>query len=223
MKLSLIRMQATAAIAAGFLGTASLAYAQSVPAMDPGDSSSSVSALQTFLAADSSIYPEGLITGYYGSLTIAAVQRYQCKYGIVCQGTPSTTGYGRVGPVTAAKIEAQGGFMGGSAPSTSSDVSAPIISAPVVTTTSNGATITWSTNEPATDAVLYSTFMPSLNAESFASMSVISDPSRDANGTVALSGLSLNTRYYYVLRSVDTAGNLQYSIYGLDHPFVTNP
>lgn len=217
------RARLAAATSAGMLTFAPIAFAQSVPTMDPGDSGSSVSALQTFLAADSSIYPERLVTGYYGSLTTAAVQRYQCTYGIVCQGTPSTTGYGRVGPATAAKIEAQGGFMGGSAPITSSDMSAPIISTPFVATSSNSATVHWTTNEAATDSVLYSTVMPSLSAESFAAMSVVADPSRDTNGDVTLAGLAAHTRYYYVLRSIDIAGNLQYSIYGLDHPFTTNP
>ncbi len=50
------------------------------------------------------IYPEELITGYYGKLTVKAVQRFQCKYGIVCSGTPETTGYGLAGPITRVKI-----------------------------------------------------------------------------------------------------------------------
>lgn len=64
-----------------------------------------VTKLQGLLAKDSSLYPEGLITGYFGSLTQKAVQRFQCKYGIICSGTPETTGYGRVGPNTRLKVE----------------------------------------------------------------------------------------------------------------------
>ena len=69
-----------------------------------GIKNSSVSILQTDLASDSSIYPEKLVTGYFGSLTQKAVQRFQVKNGIVNSGTPSTTGYGRVGPKTRAKL-----------------------------------------------------------------------------------------------------------------------
>lgn len=60
--------------------------------------------LQQFLARDISVYPEGLVTGYYGSLTEAAVKRWQAKYNIVSSGTPESTGYGVVGPRTAAAI-----------------------------------------------------------------------------------------------------------------------
>ena len=68
--------------------------------LGPGSSGAAVSALQQFLARDPAIYPEGKVTGYYGSLTTAAVQRLQVKYNVVTSGTPSTTGYGRVGPKT---------------------------------------------------------------------------------------------------------------------------
>ena len=60
--------------------------------------------LQEFLSQDKDIYPEGLITGYYGSLTQKAVQRFQNKYNIVSSGTPQTTGYGLAGPRTREKL-----------------------------------------------------------------------------------------------------------------------
>lgn len=63
-----------------------------------------VTKLQKILAKDSSVYPEGLITGYYGSLTEKAVQRWQAKKGIISSGSPATTGYGVVGSQTRAKI-----------------------------------------------------------------------------------------------------------------------
>ncbi|MEK7212319.1 MAG: Ig-like domain-containing protein, partial [Patescibacteria group bacterium] len=63
-----------------------------------------IKTLQQFLAKDKTIYPEGLITGYFGFLTQKAVQRFQCKYNIVCWGTPPTTGYGQVGPKTREKL-----------------------------------------------------------------------------------------------------------------------
>jgi peptidoglycan hydrolase-like protein with peptidoglycan-binding domain len=66
-----------------------------------GSQGSDVAALQAYLAADPSIYPQGTVSGYFGSLTRAAVQRFQEKYGIAKAGDP---GYGIVGPKTRAKI-----------------------------------------------------------------------------------------------------------------------
>lgn len=72
--------------------------------LKPGSSGNDVARLQAFLAKDSSIYPEATVSGYFGALTKAAVQRWQVKYNIVSSGTPETTGYGMVGPRTAAAI-----------------------------------------------------------------------------------------------------------------------
>ena len=70
-----------------------------------GSKSTDVSTLQKLLAKDPTIYPGGLVTGYFGSLTLKAVQAFQAKYGIVSSGTPSTTGYGSVGPKTKAMLQ----------------------------------------------------------------------------------------------------------------------
>lgn len=69
-----------------------------------GSSGSDVARLQQFLAQYPSIYPSGIVSGYYGALTQAAVEAWQVKYNIVSSGTPSTTGFGVVGPRTAAAI-----------------------------------------------------------------------------------------------------------------------
>lgn len=45
-----------------------------------GMTSEQVKILQQMLASEPTIYPEGLITGYYGDLTIKAVQKFQAKY-----------------------------------------------------------------------------------------------------------------------------------------------
>lgn len=45
-----------------------------------------VSNLQTVLKADSAIYPQGLVTGYFGSMTKAAVIKYQAKNGLGADG-----------------------------------------------------------------------------------------------------------------------------------------
>ncbi len=69
-----------------------------------GSTGEDVTRLQQFLARDPSVYPAATVSGYYGALTEAAVQRWQVKYNIVSSGTPDTTGYGVVGPRTASAI-----------------------------------------------------------------------------------------------------------------------
>lgn len=69
-----------------------------------GSSGNDVERLQRFLALDGNVYPEGLATGYYGSLTERAIQRWQTRFNIVSSGTPETTGFGVMGPRTAAII-----------------------------------------------------------------------------------------------------------------------
>src|SRR3989344_4126949 len=68
------------------------------------DTSGNVTRLQTFLATNSSIYPEGRITGYFGPATIRAVQRWQKAHNIVSSGNPDSTGYGYVGRKTRAAM-----------------------------------------------------------------------------------------------------------------------
>lgn len=70
----------------------------------PGSRGNAVSNLQRALKADSSIYPEGLVTGYFGPLTENAIRRFQAKHNIVSSGDANTTGYGAVGPRTNAKL-----------------------------------------------------------------------------------------------------------------------
>ena len=69
-----------------------------------GKTGESVKTLQRMLAHDPALYPEGLMSGYYGPLTVRAVKRFQEKYGIVSGGDALTTGYGLVGPKTRAKL-----------------------------------------------------------------------------------------------------------------------
>lgn len=60
--------------------------------------------LQTLLAEFFGVYPEAQITGYFGPLTEKALQRFQKKYGVVGNGSVSSTGWGVLGPKTRAKI-----------------------------------------------------------------------------------------------------------------------
>ena len=63
-----------------------------------------VTKLQKMLAEDSAVYPEGLVTGYYGPLTKKAVQRWQTKHRVISSGSAATTGFGVVGQKTRTKI-----------------------------------------------------------------------------------------------------------------------
>ncbi|TAL49261.1 hypothetical protein EPN83_01850 [Patescibacteria group bacterium] len=61
-----------------------------------GMSGDDIKALQAILAVDAGIYPEALITGFYGKFTVAAVKRFQKKFGIEMLGI--------VGPRTLEKL-----------------------------------------------------------------------------------------------------------------------
>ncbi|MEX0919331.1 MAG: fibronectin type III domain-containing protein [Parcubacteria group bacterium] len=176
--------------------------------LDFGERGPEVTELQTFLAARPTIYPEGLVTGYFGPLTQAAVRRFQATNNIVSQGTPITTGYGRVGPRTMAAINAQ--MTGGG---TGLDVNAPIISSIGLTTSSNSATLNWSTNESARGTVYYSTspmsMMESQGNVVINGSTAMTDTSLRLVHSVMISGLQANTTYYYVIHTIDASGNVQ--------------
>lgn len=54
--------------------------------LEYGDRGTDVHNLQTLLAAYPDLYPEGLVTGYFGPLTRAAVRRFQEKFGLEVTG-----------------------------------------------------------------------------------------------------------------------------------------
>ena len=138
------------------------------------------------------------MTGFYGPLTQAAVERLQCRMGIVCGGTVATTGYGRFGPRTLAVLNASSGIGG------ADDESAPIMSSEAVATTSTGATITWTTNEPAHSRVMWSTSFPFI----YASAPFVADANMDTTQVVSINGLLPGTTYFYVRESTDIQGNV---------------
>lgn len=70
--------------------------------LDIGSSGYDVRLLQSFLATDKELYPEGFITGYFGLNTSRAVGRLQIRYGLVKSSSEST--YGFVGPKTRALL-----------------------------------------------------------------------------------------------------------------------
>ncbi|MDB5224531.1 MAG: protein of unknown function with transrane region [Candidatus Adlerbacteria bacterium] len=182
--------------------------------LDMGATGSDVTSLQTFLAADVSLYPEGLVTGYFGSLTRAAIQRFQAKNGIVSSGTAASTGYGRVGPSTMAAINAQ--MSGGSTSNTTegagkvtnTDVFQPVVTNVNVVPSTNSATVTWNSNVPATAKVFYSTSWP-FNYNT--SATAVSNNGYNTAQNVTLNNLTGSTTYYYTVESLDASGNFTWS------------
>lgn len=83
------------AFAVLFVGSATSAQTFTVY-LYKGLSHSQVSDLQAFLKQFPDIYPEGIVSGYFGSLTERAVKSFQQKYGVSAVGT--------VGPLTRAKL-----------------------------------------------------------------------------------------------------------------------
>lgn len=190
----------------------------------PGMRSANITNIQTYLASNPAFYPEGLVTGYYGSLTTAAVQRFQAYYGIVSSGSPSSTGYGRVGPSTMAKMNeliATGGTV------SQGDVSGPWLYNVNQSVSSNAATFSWATNENATARIFYDTAPVQFNEGQMDSSGfgartgqiASTDSVLRTGHSVSLTGLAPNTTYYYTLVSTDAAGNV--SVYGPNNTFRT--
>ncbi|MGB7958180.1 MAG: peptidoglycan-binding protein [Minisyncoccia bacterium] len=75
-----------------------------------------VAALQSVLAANGYLAPTAA-TGFFGNLTLKAVQEFQCEQAIVCTGAD---GWGIVGPKTRAALNALGGGSIGTSTSSSS-------------------------------------------------------------------------------------------------------
>lgn len=148
---------------------------------------SDVSALQTFLASDISIYPEGLVTGYFGPLTRAAVARFQARNSIAQVG--------RVGPITMTALQNTGSLSR----------EAPTIGSVSVGTTNSTATLSWYTNQPAS-AVVYYSMAPIQWTEADAAHDVTISGNVNLvsigltnTHTAYLSGLQPNTTYNYVI------------------------
>lgn len=66
-----------------------------------GSRNAQVTALQNLLKQDLTLYPEGIVSGYMGPATTAAIKRFQMRYGIA---KPGEGGYGLVGPKTRVKL-----------------------------------------------------------------------------------------------------------------------
>lgn len=176
--------------------------------LDIGARGDDVSSLQMFLAQDTSVYPQGLVTGYFGVLTQAAVSRYQTKNGLPAVG--------RVGPLTLATINSQmggGGTGFDNAAPQIYNVSASTNNGNTGTTTNSTATVGWSTTELASGAVYYSiapmAMSDTLSSVTISGTPVMTDTALRTTQSVSIPGLQQHATYYYVIYAKDAAGNIQ--------------
>lgn len=200
------------------LGTQS-ASAAITSQLDIGDRNAQVTELQTYLSTDTSIYPSGLVTGYFGQLTKAGIERFQTNQGIVSSGTPATTGYGRVGPKTIIALNSR--FIGNS--NVSGDVYAPIINSVDITTDNNGASISWTASEASLGKVYYSTSPIRISntfdiSGVFSGEPIVSGALAQYDGllrtthTVNINNLAANTTYYYLIVAFDSSKNASFTL-----------
>ena len=188
------------------LGALPSAYAQNadrspiVNQLDQGATGNDVLRVQALLALNPTIYPAGLVTGYYGPLTAQAVTQFQIGYGIAPVG--------RVGPLTRAKMNSL--IASGLAP----DVNAHPIGNVSVAVTETTATITWSTAELTRGKVNYDVAPVTLLetsaalAEPVISGTAVSESGYVQSHSVTLSGLVSGRTYSYAIQSVDLTGNV---------------
>lgn len=181
--------------------------------LDLGQSGSQVTELQTYLATDTNVYPSGLVTGYFGPLTQAGVQKFQIAQGIVSSGSPSTTGFGRVGPATMARINSLNG--GGTTPNQTSWDPVPFLSGTTVSVNSNSATLSWTTNEATIGQVFYDNVMLQSDEATgprqqpyVSGLSILDNGGYQTNHSVTITNLAPNTTYYFLTRGVDSGANM---------------
>lgn len=196
---SALAFSALAAVALPFSASAYTLTRQ----LEFGMSGSDVSAVQSFLAQDATIYPKGIVSGYFGILTKGAVANFQTRNDI-----PSV---GRIGPITLPIINAQ---MNGSV-SYSTD-NAPLLNSLVVATGMNSAKVSWNATEAVKGAVYYST-VPLTISEYPHSVQIsgniaITDAQFRDSQSITLGSLESNTIYYYMVHSTDQGGNVSVSM-----------
>jgi len=202
--------------------------------LKPGMSGDDVKTLQEFLSTDPSIYPEGLISGYFGKMTEKAVKKLQKKLCIsqVGQVGPQTMrrinelleeGAGESGEhsanaedgkhvpkglLTAPGIQKK--LCATSNATTTPDTIAPIITNLIATgTTATATQIKWTTNEKANGKIWYGATTSITTATPTAMVSL---NEYDLSHVLTLSGLTPTTTYYYIAVSADKAGNATTSV-----------
>jgi peptidoglycan hydrolase-like protein with peptidoglycan-binding domain len=176
-----------------------------------GSRGNNVTILQTFLAKNSQIYPAGLVSGYFGTLTKSAVIQFQLASNLTADGV--------VGPNTRAKINSY--LSTNSGP----DFTSPKISGDSIQASTNSATITWTTDKNALGKVYYNT-APLVGGDDETqsygfslSGTVVADNGNTTTHTVTIPNLTSHTTYYYDIVSIDANGNATVT---MKNTFTTN-
>ncbi len=200
------------AVAVLIASTPSFAVAETLyRQLEVGSRGSDVSAVQTFLAADVSLYPQGLVTGYFGIFTKSAVTNFQVRNGI--------SAVGRVGPITLAALNSQ---MGNGTTAVG-DVYAPVITSLNVSTGTTVATVTWTTSTSARGKLFYSTSPIQIRKTfeetglNFVEPTVYGtlaayDGLERTQQTVTVTNLLPDTTYYYLVESLDASNNVSFTL-----------
>jgi peptidoglycan hydrolase-like protein with peptidoglycan-binding domain len=169
-----------------------------------GMSGADISTLQAYLAQDRTIYPQGLVTGYFGFLTKSAVANFQSHNGI--------SPVGRVGPQTLAFINSI--WLNGNNNNNNTNNYQAVIGQLSLSTSNNQVNISWNTSVETTAAVYYSTSPLTLTEATDSSPFMISGGSAvvvnsdlRTSHSGSITGLSPNTTYHYVVYVKDTQGN----------------
>ncbi|HEY4528366.1 MAG TPA: peptidoglycan-binding protein [Candidatus Paceibacterota bacterium] len=164
-------------------------------ALAKGATGDDVKQLQEFLKTIPDVYPEGLVTGYFGPLTEAAVKRWQEKQGIEAVGIvgPKTTaklnelisqGAGRSGTIPPGLLTAppiQGAVV---APAvTTSTTSSPVTSAATISTTSDTSSISGGTVAPISPTQQTNTSVPATTTTTATTSSTSAPPNTSAPTT----------------------------------------
>lgn len=207
-----------------FYGIASAESGQILKTLRVGSRGSEVVVIQTLLKGIPDIYPEGLVTGYFGKATEAAVKRFQKKYGLEQVGF--------TGPKTREKLNTLLVVLIPAAVPTPSAVLAPApaitpaptptpvlpstplvpadVTPPVVRLLTAGSiakdrvVVSWVTNEPGDSRVEYG-----MNAI-YDNIPLV-DATFSKSHMVRITGLASGVSYGFRVTSRDAAGNTSIS------------
>jgi peptidoglycan hydrolase-like protein with peptidoglycan-binding domain len=170
--------------------------------LNTGSKSSDVIVLQKFLASNSNIYPAGVVSGYYGSMTKAAVTQFQLAYGLSADGVS--------GPMTSSKINSLISYGAGI------DLYAPVLSSLSINESGTSANFSFNSNKPVKATIFYDTnpinwnsWDDSVQSLALPAISGIAETDNTFSLTkqITLSNLSQNINYHYVLVLTDGSGN----------------
>lgn len=171
-------------------------------AMSIGSTGGEVSNLQQFLATSPSIYPRGIVSGYFGGLTQAAVGQFQVNYGLVKDGRVSGVTQSMMNTVMSSGLGL--------------DISAPAVWSYSLQVNRNDATVNLGTSEFTKVQVFYDTNPIRADESSVmrSGLGYVSGNQASYTGdyknshSVVISNLQTNTNYYYFVRAIDMSGNV---------------